>query len=58
MIGVFEFKSGKPGLHQGNCVAHMFVMHVAEELEMWPEGAERRRIWVSVYALCIMAFAV
>ncbi len=28
----------------------MFVMHVAEELDVWPEGSERQRIWVSLNA--------
>ena len=52
MLGAYLFKSNKAAcLHaeQGRCVAHMFVMHVAEELPTWPEGAERKRVWVSVY---------
>ncbi len=50
-MGVFPFQSGK-GLpdpttkHQGKCLAYMFVMHVAEMLEVWPEAHERHRIWV------------
>lgn len=51
MVGAFPFKSNKAArkhtAEQGRCVAHMFVMHVAEELPTWPEGAERKRIWCS-----------
>ena len=47
-FGTFDFTSGKPGTQQNQCRAHMFVMHVAEELDVWPEGSERQRIWVSV----------
>lgn len=50
-IGMFHFSSGKPGshqksVHQGKCIAHMFVLHVAEMLDVWPESEERQRIWV------------
>jgi len=24
----------------------MFVLHVLEELDVWPEGSERQRVWV------------
>jgi hypothetical protein len=34
-------------VHQGRCLAHMFVMRVAEELEVWPEYPQRKRAWVS-----------
>lgn len=51
MLGTFPFSSKtSPGIvtrHQGKCIAHIFVMHVAEELEMWPEREERQRFWVS-----------
>lgn len=57
MVGAYVFSSGKAARKQaaaggqvpaepGRCVAHMFVMHVAEELPTWPEGSERKRIWV------------
>lgn len=53
MVGAFPFKSNKAArkhtAEQGRCVAHMFVMHVAEELPTWPEGAERKRIWVRLH---------
>ena len=53
MVGAFPFKSNKAArkhtAEQGRCVAHMFVMHVVEELPTWPEGTERKRIWVSAY---------
>ncbi len=56
MVGAFPFKSNKAArkhtAEQGRCVAHMFVMHVAEELPTWPEGAERKRIWVSLQFRC------
>lgn len=51
MIGTFSFQSAKQerqhNVHQGRCRAYMFVMRVAEELEVWPEGTERQRCWVS-----------
>mmetsp|Transcript_17251 Transcript_17251/g.47847 ORF Transcript_17251/g.47847 Transcript_17251/m.47847 type:complete len:221 (+) Transcript_17251:742-1404(+) len=47
-FGIFEFTSGKPGSQQNQCRTHMFVMHVAEELDVWPEGSERQRIWCSI----------
>ncbi len=56
MVGAFPFKSNKAArkhtAEQGRCIAHMFVMHVAEELPTWPEGAERKRIWVSLQFCC------
>ena len=54
MVGAFPFKSNKAArkhtAEQGRCVAHMFVMHVLEELPTWPEGTERKRIWVSAHS--------
>lgn len=51
MLGTFQFQSAKhahlDSVHQGRCIAHMYVMHVAEELDVWPESAERQRHWVS-----------
>ncbi|KAG1655331.1 hypothetical protein FOA52_006727 [Chlamydomonas sp. UWO 241] len=48
-LGQFPFARGKPlpadGPSPPGCVAHMFVMHVEEELEVWPEGHERTRRW-------------
>lgn len=52
---MFEFKSGKPGAHQNICKTHVFVMHVAEELDVWPEGSERKRIWVGGVCVCVYA---
>ena len=34
----------------GPCKARMFVMHVCEELEVWPECGQRRREWFSLPA--------
>jgi hypothetical protein len=55
-LGAFRFMSGKPGgqnnsngstsvSHVG-CIAHMYVLHVLEELDVWPEAHERQRLWV------------
>jgi hypothetical protein len=50
MLGSFAFQSGKQervhNVHNGRCTAHMFIMHVAEELSSWPESRERQRAWV------------
>ena len=50
VLGAFSFYSGKASrlqqANQGRCVAYMFIMHVAEELQIWPEGEKRTRIWV------------
>jgi len=50
LVGAFRFASSKQShsnnAHQGRCLAHMFVMRVAEELETWPEYPQRRRCWV------------
>lgn len=52
-MGVFSFQSAKQerqhNVHQGRCRAHMFAMRVSEELEVWPEGLERQRCWVSQF---------
>mmetsp|Transcript_26445 Transcript_26445/g.57690 ORF Transcript_26445/g.57690 Transcript_26445/m.57690 type:complete len:255 (+) Transcript_26445:345-1109(+) len=51
MVGIFPFQSLKGPQssdvtpHQGKCIAHMYVMHVAEELDVWPESKERQRHW-------------
>ncbi|KAL3133300.1 hypothetical protein ABBQ38_007179 [Trebouxia sp. C0009 RCD-2024] len=51
MVGAYLFSSSKAARIQsaepGRCLAHMFVMHVAEELPTWPEGSERKRVWCS-----------
>jgi diphosphoinositol-polyphosphate diphosphatase len=51
-LGIYTFSSSKAarlhGADQGRCVAHMYVMHVAEELPIWPEGQQRRRVWFPV----------
>lgn len=50
ILGTFWFQSMKQerlhNVHQGRCVAHIFVMHVQEELELWPECKDRNRYWV------------
>lgn len=52
MLGMFHFQSAKQerlhSVHQGRCVAHMYVLAVQEELEVWPESPERQRFWVSL----------
>lgn len=50
MVGAYVFSSKKAArghAERGRCMAHMFVMHVAEELSTWPESTERNRVWVS-----------
>jgi diphosphoinositol-polyphosphate diphosphatase len=52
MIGTFSFMGGKAS---SGCIAHMFVLRVAEELEVWPECNERQRSWIPLAeasALC------
>ncbi len=48
MLGTYEFNSRKAQIddHEGLCIAYMYVLHVKEELAMWPEQDERRRSWV------------
>mmetsp|Transcript_3993 Transcript_3993/g.13996 ORF Transcript_3993/g.13996 Transcript_3993/m.13996 type:complete len:218 (-) Transcript_3993:1038-1691(-) len=52
VLGEFEFESkraarnGKAGA-EGRCLARVFVMRVAEELEEWPEQNMRVREWCS-----------
>lgn len=52
MLGAFSFHSGKASrlqqANQGRCVAYMFIMHVAEELQTWPEGEKRTRLWCTL----------
>jgi diphosphoinositol-polyphosphate diphosphatase len=52
LIGTYSFSSVKQerlhNVHQGRCTAHMFAMAVVEELDVWPEGRERERCWVSL----------
>ena len=42
--GGFLFTSKR----NGSCRAHMFVMHVVEELDVWPECGQRQRAWFSL----------
>lgn len=49
MLGKFRYM-GKPDKNHTapvKCIIHMFVMHVTEELDVWPEMAQRQRFWVS-----------
>lgn len=52
LLGTFFFQSGKNGQlangRRGGCTAYMYVLHVAEELDVWPESSERTRSWVSL----------
>ena len=48
-LGEFHFYSSKPG-HNGvprRCTAYMYVLHVSEVLEEWPEARERQRQWMA-----------
>ena len=49
MLGRFRYMGKPDKMHTApvKCIIHMFVMHVAEELEVWPEMAQRQRFWVS-----------
>jgi len=52
VLGQFTFQSHKQerlhNVHQGRCRAYMFIMHVEEELQAWPEFPDRQRCWVSL----------
>ncbi len=51
MLGKFRYM-GKPDKQHTapvKCIIHMFVMQVAEELQVWPEMAQRQRFWVSIF---------
>jgi diphosphoinositol-polyphosphate diphosphatase len=49
LLGVFAFASGKAerlaAAAKGRCCAYMFAMRVSEELQSWPEAAQRQRVW-------------
>jgi hypothetical protein len=51
MLGVFSYSSAKASRlalsSKPRGMAYMFVMHVAEELQKWPEADLRTRLWVS-----------
>ena len=49
MLGRFRYMGKPDKMHTApvKCIIHMFVMHVAEELDVWPEMAQRQRFWVS-----------
>jgi hypothetical protein len=50
MLGCFAFTSAKE--HRSVYKAHMFVMRVLEELDMWPEQDQRQRSWVRPTFMC------
>ena len=53
LLGAFGFNSSKAGgggTQPGRCIAYMFAMRVEEELPVWPEKAQRNRLWVSLIA--------
>jgi diphosphoinositol-polyphosphate diphosphatase len=56
MLGVFSYSSAKASRlalsSKPRGMAHMFVMHVAEELQKWPEADRRTRLWVSTKLSC------
>ncbi len=53
MLGKFRYMGKPDKMHTApvECIIHMFVMHVAEELHVWPEMAQRQRFWVSLQAI-------
>ena len=49
-LGEFCFSSRKKGKEgkkgpQASCIAQVYVMHVTEEMEVWPEQTTRHRSW-------------
>eukprot|EP00798_Chlamydomonas_sp_ICE-L_P029063 gene29063-32267_t len=59
IVGTFPFGSKHMGTkhaddtpHGGRCRAHMYVMHVLEVLEVWPESSERQRHWCQCQLWC------
>jgi diphosphoinositol-polyphosphate diphosphatase len=56
MLGVFSYSSAKASRlalsSKPRGMAHMFVMHVAEELQKWPEADRRTRLWLPVEEAC------
>ena len=50
MLGVFTYSSAKTSrlalASKPRGIAHIFVMHVAEVLDRWPEADKRTRTWV------------
>ncbi|CAK0787021.1 hypothetical protein CVIRNUC_010237 [Coccomyxa viridis] len=54
MLGRFRYMGKPDKMHTApvKCIIHMFVMHVAEELDVWPEMAQRQRFWLSVEEAC------
>ncbi|PNH08718.1 Nudix hydrolase 16, mitochondrial [Tetrabaena socialis] len=60
MLGVYAFSGGKQAADaadrpSGVCKAHIFVMHVEEELPTWPESEDRQRVWCSLAEACRLA---
>lgn len=53
MLGVFAYSSAKASRlalsTKPRGIAYMFIMHVAEELQKWPEADKRTRLWVSFW---------
>ena len=54
MLGTFRYVGKPDRKHTASdaavrCVVHLFVMHVAEELQTWPEHSERQRVWVRAH---------
>lgn len=46
------FEARKPHAYGTRCRVYVFLMHVKEELESWPERASRTREWVCVSMYC------
>ncbi|KAG1663889.1 hypothetical protein FOA52_014702 [Chlamydomonas sp. UWO 241] len=51
-LGAFAFMSCKPSARAsrtgGRTIAHMYLLAVDEQLDTWPEGGERTRLWVAL----------
>jgi diphosphoinositol-polyphosphate diphosphatase len=48
-LGTYEFQSGKAdSAHKGKTVVYMYLLHVSEILDPWPEAGDRTRQWFSL----------
>lgn len=56
MLGVFTYSSAKASrlalASKPRGIAYIFVMHVLEVLEKWPEADKRTRTWLPVEEAC------
>jgi diphosphoinositol-polyphosphate diphosphatase len=53
-LGEYPYCNRKMNPQRKGCIAHVFVMHVQEELKVWPEAGHRIRRWVCILRLSRM----